>query len=243
MTHWYHSMDLPGIGPVEGAWDLRGRFDDYIGHVDLAGKTVLDVGTATGFLSFEAEKRCAAEVISFDAASHDQIAYNPCIEPKFLDERAMFAKRRECYHIAHRAFQSRARLILGDVYQLSKRVPRCDVAIVGQILVHLRDPLEALRQASLVANQTLVIVEGSFDADGQPLAVFLGGHTPYSWWHLSPEVYRIWLGILGFDLTNVAKNAYKCRDGHNWRDSEVWTFVASRKCKFAQDELRAAQAH
>jgi hypothetical protein len=38
MTHWYHSMDLPGIGPVEGAWDLRGRFDDYIGHVDLAGK-------------------------------------------------------------------------------------------------------------------------------------------------------------------------------------------------------------
>src|SRR6266404_270300 len=63
--YFYHVMDLPHVGTVGGAWDLRGRFDEYIGHADLAGKSVLDVGTAAGFLTFEAEKR-GARVVSFD---------------------------------------------------------------------------------------------------------------------------------------------------------------------------------
>ena len=57
---FYHTMELPGLGLVRGQWDLRGRFDDYVGGVGVEGKTVLDVGTATGFLSFEAERRGAA---------------------------------------------------------------------------------------------------------------------------------------------------------------------------------------
>src|SRR5271157_3419337 len=63
---FYHTLDLPGIGEVEGCWDLRGRFDEYIGGVRLRDKSVLDVGTANGFLTFEAEKRGAREVVSFD---------------------------------------------------------------------------------------------------------------------------------------------------------------------------------
>jgi hypothetical protein len=64
--YFYHTLDLPGFGTVEGEWDLRGRFDDYVGGIDLRGKTVLDVGTANGFLTFEAEKRGAKQVVSFD---------------------------------------------------------------------------------------------------------------------------------------------------------------------------------
>ena len=41
--HFYHTLDLPGFGTVEGEWDLRGRFDDYVGGVDLRGKTVLAI--------------------------------------------------------------------------------------------------------------------------------------------------------------------------------------------------------
>jgi hypothetical protein len=61
---FYHAMDLPQIGFVQGAWDLRGRFDDYIGGVGLKDRSVLDVGTASGFLSFEAEQRGAQPVTS-----------------------------------------------------------------------------------------------------------------------------------------------------------------------------------
>jgi len=40
---FYHAMDLPGLGSIDGEWDLRGRFDEYIGGIDLRGQTVLDV--------------------------------------------------------------------------------------------------------------------------------------------------------------------------------------------------------
>jgi SAM-dependent methyltransferase len=227
---WYHSMDLPGIGPVQGQWDLRGQFDNYTGHIDLAGKTVLDVGTASGFLTFEAERR-GAKVISFDAASPDQKAYNPSAGAAFREQRKdLFMRRRCSYQFAHKAFGSRAVLVEGDIYQLSTQVPVCDVAIVGQILVHLRDPLEALRQASLVTKETMIIAEGSFDSHGRPLAVFLGENTKNAWWHLSPEVYRIWLHMLGFDLNKTSKNQYKyLAEDAQWHDGEVWTFVAMRR--------------
>src|SRR5690349_8146186 len=71
--YYYHTMELPEFGLIEGQWDLRGRFDDYIGHLPLGGKRVLDVGCASGFLSFEMENRNAT-VVSMDAnnAARDQ---------------------------------------------------------------------------------------------------------------------------------------------------------------------------
>ena len=74
---FYHSMDLPGLGTVEGQWDLRGRFDEYIGGIDVNGKTFLDVGAASGFLSFEAERR-GASVISFDALDYTPTPARTC---------------------------------------------------------------------------------------------------------------------------------------------------------------------
>jgi 2-polyprenyl-3-methyl-5-hydroxy-6-metoxy-1,4-benzoquinol methylase len=59
---FYHKMELPEFGLVEGAWDLRGRINEYLGNVPLAGKRALDVGTASGFLSFEMEHQ-GAEVL------------------------------------------------------------------------------------------------------------------------------------------------------------------------------------
>src|SRR5258708_10718943 len=62
---------------------------------------------------------------------------------------------------------------------MSEVVPPCDVVIVGQILVHLRDPLGALHQAALAAKETLVIVEGIPEGPSPdiPVAYFLGGQV------------------------------------------------------------------
>ncbi len=73
---FYHVMDLPGLGLVGGHWDLRGRIHEYIGHVEFAGKRVLDIGTASGFLTFEME-RLGAEVVSFDADSAARMFFGP----------------------------------------------------------------------------------------------------------------------------------------------------------------------
>ena len=68
---FYHHMGLPGFGKVGKGWDLRKTIDDYLGRFDFRGKRVLDVGTASGFLTFEMERR-DAEVASFDMASRAQ---------------------------------------------------------------------------------------------------------------------------------------------------------------------------
>src|ERR1043165_9012096 len=85
---FYHAMELPGFGLVPAHWDLRGRFDDYVGRVDLRGKSVLDVGTATGFLSFEAEKRGAARVVSFDQQDGAEQQFLPFHQKPYYQDHA-----------------------------------------------------------------------------------------------------------------------------------------------------------
>ena len=43
---FYHSLEIHGLGPINGLWNLIGRLDDYIGGVDVKGRRVLDVGCA-----------------------------------------------------------------------------------------------------------------------------------------------------------------------------------------------------
>ena len=62
---FYHTIDVPGVGTIPGEWDLRAGVEDYLGKVTFAGKRVLELGTASGFLCFEMEKRGAA-VVAFD---------------------------------------------------------------------------------------------------------------------------------------------------------------------------------
>jgi len=229
---FYHVMDLPGVGTVDsyGSWDLRDRFADYTGGVELAGRSFLDVGTASGFLSFEAEKR-GASVTSFEAASAASRQLFPAGEAERAKHERYWLGMVNGYRFAHRCLGSRAAAVYGDVHHLAEQVPQHDVVLLGQILVHLRDPLAALRQATLVARETLIIAEGSFEAEA-PLAVFLGGGgTDQSWWHLSVPLYRKFLALFGFDLAQAAKQSYRCNDPVLPRDVDVWTFVAHRRAK------------
>ena len=33
--NFYHSTDIPGVGLVEGQWDLREGFDEYLGEFEV----------------------------------------------------------------------------------------------------------------------------------------------------------------------------------------------------------------
>jgi hypothetical protein len=219
---FYHAMDLPQVGFVPGSWDLRGRFDDYIGGVDLKDRSVLDVGTASGFLSFEAERRGARSVISFDASSASQLQRNPGLEPSQVE----FEARLNSYRLAHHLLKSKAVPVSGDIYRLSEIAPQSDVVISGQILVHLRDPFGGLEQIAKCSTDTLVIVEGMFEHP-DPIAAYLGGTTASSWFHFSTRVYREFLPKLGFEITGITPGKYRCvlRE----KDEAVSTLVARRR--------------
>jgi hypothetical protein len=167
-----HTMLLPTYGTQEGQWDLNDRFDDYTGRVPLAGKSVLDVGTATGFLMFEAEKR-RATVTSFDVDSVDSIFQLPIQvsdfvrdPPKWRAERSLQLERmKNAYWLCHRDLGSSARCVYGDIYELHESIGVFDMVLVGQVLIHLRDGLSGLAAAAKACGDTIVITDGSFDND------------------------------------------------------------------------------
>ena len=66
--YFYHTIDLPGHGIIKDEWDLRTGLDSYLGHIQLTGKRVLEIGTANGFLCFEMEKR-GAEMVAVEFKS------------------------------------------------------------------------------------------------------------------------------------------------------------------------------
>ena len=89
------------------------------------------------------------------------------------------------------------------------------IVFVSEILVHLRDPLGALHQASLAAKEHLVIVEGvdAAPATDFPIARFLGAQIPYGWWILSLPLYQALLPKLGFSITSVKTGEYTLQPG------------------------------
>src|SRR5580698_9568586 len=66
--YWYHTIDLGGGLITPGLYDYRETVRDFDFPKDMRGKTVLDVGSATGFFAFEFERR-GARVVSVELPS------------------------------------------------------------------------------------------------------------------------------------------------------------------------------
>jgi SAM-dependent methyltransferase len=159
--YFYHTMELPGYGVINGDWDLRHGVDDYLGNVTFAGKRVLEIGPASGFLAFEMEKR-GAEVVSIEVTAEHAWDFVP-YPAKRLDEvfgprRIVMQQLKNSYWFSHAALQSKARVYYGDVYNLPTSHGQFDIAVMGSVLLHCRDPLRIVKQCGRIA-RTLIIVD------------------------------------------------------------------------------------
>ena len=237
---FYHTMDIPGEEPVIGTWDMRGKAHQYFGNVDLVGKSVLDVGTASGFLSFEAEKLGASKVVGIDAwkgSIREMVPIRDYRENrekyrKMLDDSMIQMKKG--YWYAHSRLGSKVQAYYGDIYDIPDEVGDFDVAIIGQILVHLKHPLSCIEQvaARVKPGGHLVITEGTYDSR-EPVAKFLW--TPsnrvqtFSWWHLSQAFFERFLTLLDFELVSQSEDTYGLADpSGKWGTYNLPTFVFRR---------------
>lgn len=212
--HIYHSIDLPGE-TLTGDWDLRPVLHQYTGGVDFAHKSVLDVGTASGQLSFYAESKGADIVLSVDAPEDAVIEPIPWAEN---DPAASQAQIREhlrrvhngywyCWH----ALKSKADVLYQNIYDLRPAdVGRFEVVLAGCILLHLQNPVAAIQALAGVCRQTLVIA----DIEPTPSEGFTllpnffktGQRDPtdlVSWWNFSPKSIAGLLVVMGFKVAHV----------------------------------------
>lgn len=170
---FYHSMDIPGHGHVEGQWDLREGLSAYLGQIDVAGKRVLELGTADGYLTFEIERR-GAEVVSYDLSPDHRWDVVPYARPALSTARTSdpghwlttedrfkrgIGRLNNAYWLGHRAYGSKARVVYGDVYSVPEEVGQVDVAVFGAILLHTRDPFAALQSPLRLTRETVVVTE------------------------------------------------------------------------------------
>ncbi len=217
--YFYHTTDLAGHGTLKGGWDLRGRFVDYIGGLDLTGKRVLDVGTASGFLSFSAEEAGAREVVSFDLDTADRQHLLPFADSEYVKDHASwsakqtasFQRWKNAYWLTHALKKSKAKAVYGDVYALPGAIGQFDVVILGAILEHLADPIRALASVAKHASDIIVINTDYIETD-EPMARFNGRpdlpDASYIFWTYSVSTYEHIMGILGFQIASVKRSTF-----------------------------------
>jgi len=234
---FYHTMELPGFGVVRGQWDLRGRFEDYVGGVEVAEKTVLDTGTATGFLSFEAEKRGASRVVSFDMSDARQQALLPFKDKLYYRDRDRWAEVhtreieqwKNAYWLCHRLLGSRAEVFYGNIYDLPTELGQFDVVIVGAVLEHLNDQIGGMASIARLTKETMVVITPLLQTD-ERIARFepLASNPDYdfTWWTYSVGVYREVFRMLGFQIARITRAKYRYDYGD--RFEERFTIVAVR---------------
>lgn len=232
---FYHKINIPGLGEVGEQWDLRKSIDSYLGNFDFRGKRVMDMGTASGFLTFEMEKR-GADVVSFDMIDGTQWDIVPHTEVQkdmaLVRDRCFKAHQRlrNAYWFTHARLGSKARVHYGDIYDLPGELGTFDVAVFGMILSHLRDPFQALYSASRLVSDTIVITNQMMETT-QPIGSFIPNNVNnerMAWWSLSRGCLTQMLEILGFQVKSSTTSKPLCLVKGRERPEACTSLVAKR---------------
>jgi SAM-dependent methyltransferase len=228
---FYHTTELPDHELIEGNWDLRAHVDAYLGDIDFQGKRVLEIGTASGFLGFEMEKR-GADVVAFDLAKDDQWDIVPFAgyEDLLVQRQVQTEQLNNAFWYCHKRMRSNIKMVYGNIYELPEEIGEVDISTFCSVLLHFRDPFLALQRGANLTKERMLVTETI-----RPREVVDGPHLGFlpdatiqhprdTWWHLSPDIIVRMLGVLGFTKTSVT---YHTAD-YEGRTEYLYTVVADR---------------
>ena len=195
--YWFHSIDLgdgvvtPGVKSLELQAKESAAFFDPI---DVAGRSVIDIGAWNGAFSFEAKRRGARRVVATD-----HFTWN---DPRF--------RGREAFDLARSSLGLEVEDVDIDVPALSpERMGTFDVVLFLGVFYHLLDPIDGVTRAASLAREVMV-VETHCDAlhEPRPAMVFYPGREladdPTNWWGPNPACVLALLGTLGFATIDAA---------------------------------------
>jgi Methyltransferase domain len=232
---FYHTMDIPGYGHVNGQWDLRGRERQYLGNVEFAGKRVLEVGTATGYLCFWMEQQ-GADVVAYDLSPNQNWDIVPFAQYDHQahvgDFRKGIGQINDAFWLCHTAMKSKAKVVYGSVYDIPLEIGPVDIAIFGSILLHVRDPFQALYRTSLLTREQIIVTELKPPRRWQTAMYFQPDAKKMlpkeTWWWLPPKLIVAFLGVLGFEETTVTYH----KQMRLLRKTNMYTVVGRRTTPF-----------
>jgi len=203
---FYHTLEV-GDERHHGVWDLRGRERSYLGYVDVKGQRVLELGPASGHMTFHMG-RMDADVVGFDlppGMATDVIPQEGHdIEAHRRLSVGYMERVRNSWWYGHRRFGSASRAVYGDIYKLPSDLRRFDVSVLCSILMHLSKPFYALQQAATITDRAIVVTEPiphvprSIEPGLMEFAPMGSHETVVLWWALTPGAIIRMLRVFGF---------------------------------------------
>lgn len=232
---------LPLHGPARArsgcdfGWDLRPGVNEYLAGLDLSGQRVLEIGPASGFVSFHMESE-GAEVVAVElgpSTPWDVVPQSELDLDAILSERHdVMEKIRNGFWFAREATGARARVHYGSAYGLPARLGRFDASVLASILLHTRDPLRIIERCARLTDRTLLIVEQHHpELEGRPVARLAPTRENGvwdTWWAFSPEFFLAYCGVLGFTQTQVEFHEQRHISGGAEAQIPLFTVVAQR---------------
>jgi len=211
--YFYHRMVLPDVGEVGQEWDLRAHVEDYLGHTDFAGRRVLEIGPASGFLTAHME-RAGADVVSIDLPvdyGWDHVP-RPGIGADWLAERRRHMERLHSgFWFTHAKLGLKSKMIYSRVQDLPASLGPFDVSVIASVLIHCRDPMGVLCRCAELTGKRIVVSEAIWGRIGAPIPVMALMPSPNDsnsdcWWVIPPVTVATMLQVLGFTKTTVAEH-------------------------------------
>ncbi len=232
---FYHTLDLPGYGTIPGFWDIRGKESEYLGEVVFKNKRVLEIGPATGQLSFFMDAQ-EAEVLSIEAADDyaseffwdfgDSVPHD--LEWMLERHREHMRKMKNSYWFCHRALASKAKVHYGSAYSLPRELGSFDISVLACILLHNKNPLLILENCARITQEKMIIVEPFRESQfAQSSATFLPANDRSgwdTWWGFSPKFFIDVLRSMGFTHSRATFHTQVCFG----KPADLFTVVASR---------------
>jgi hypothetical protein len=211
-------MDFPDGTSITGPWDIRGRFSEYIGHYPIAGKTLLDVGTATGFLAFSAEQ-AGAQVTALEgqhASEYDNLhfsdqAYHEDRLAHDVHYEAWLETVKNGFWYAWHKHASRVEVVYAPLVALPYWKRRFDIILACAIVDHLANPVSLIWSLTQLAKEAVIIgFTPVHEDDNQCMITTNAWSNPehnYSWWILSRGLYQRIFTNVGFEMSIVSATA------------------------------------
>lgn len=208
---WYHTVDVVDGATTKGWFDLRHALPD-IPFPDVRGKRCLDIGTWDGFYAFELERRGAEEVIALDVPDLSGIDYPPEVDAMVDFDRSQTSSqpRPSGFHLLKEILDSKVEWRAGNIYDLDpQEIGTFDVVVLGSLLVHLRDPVSALKAVHSVTRGQLLSIDHLHPpvqllSRRRPLFQLRGMGTDFQWWLPNDAGARHLLHVGGFQVERTS---------------------------------------
>ena len=163
---FYHVQDLPNLSrPTKGIYDLRGNVNEYLGNINFKNKNVIELGPASGFLTFYMEKQ-GARVSCIDLSVKEDlwdVVPNCRINFKKYAKNHMkknIKRVQNSFWYSHKILNSKAKVIKTHINNLDKKkIGIHDIGTISLVLLHLENPFKAIRKMCSYVNEKIIITE------------------------------------------------------------------------------------